>query len=817
QYDVQGLLTQDTDEDGRTRTYDYDTFQRLTNQSDALANATRYGYQIADGSNTGSLGSLIGPTDIQTPTSRKQIKYDSRERLTSETLINPNASGMHTIISSKTYDAKGQLQSETDADGKTRSYQYNALGQMIEATDALGGKTKKIYDARGNLIELTDAKGNATKFSYDRNDRLTKETLPLGETTSYHYDEAGNLIERTDPQGIKKQYTYDAANRLTEVKQLKAGVLIRTTTQTWDADNRLTGWTDTDPSRPAEHQTTQAAITYDDAGRKTGERVSYPNPAGSAYTLNYGYQYSLAGNKTSLIWPDGTAIGYGYSQHNELETVSIPGEGTISVSQFKWTAPAKITLPGGGAQEKTWDGLLKLESLKARTPGQQTTLDLTNTYGNRQEIKTANRTDTVNGSSSTKNAAYAYDDELRLVQVKSDTGWLFSDTEAFILDAVANRTQHSNTGSGVWQYDQNNRLLSRPDTNGGTVSYEYDQNGNQIKKTEGAKVTTFLYDSDNRLIEVKDQNNTIAKYGYDPFNRRLWKEQYRDRAGNLLTQATRTYYLYSDEGLIAEATQAIMLNAGSVTASQEPAITTQYGPKPDSPFTTGILFVKTKNSNGQNTIAYYHHNHLDTPIQATDKNGKVVWAAQIEAFGAVTIITPSPTAERPTITSNLRLPGQYEDQETGLHYNWNRYYDSQTGRYVTGDPIGIEGGANFYVYVGGNPVGYTDPLGLCRRGYKPMDGNPGVCVPDDRVEPDVCATGDCGIGYSPVMNCSCTIDCMKGDPPEDVKDFCNLIPSLRVRGVGVSVGEICEELLKGFSCSMKCDSFCRPPKDKPCP
>ena len=319
----------------------------------------------------------------------------------------------------------------------------------------------------------------------------------------------------------------------------------------------------------------------------------------------------------------------------------------------------------------------------------------------------------MNGSSSTKNAAYAYDDELRLVQVKSDTGWLFTDTENFILDAVANRTQHSNTGSGVWQYDPNNRLLSRPNADGGTVSYEYDQNGNQTKKTEGTKVTHFIYDSDNRLIEVKDQsNNPIAQYGYDPLNRRLWKEQYRDRVGNPLSQATRTYYLYSDEGLIAEATQAIQLNAGSVTANHEPSITTQYGPRPNSPFTTGVLFVKTKNSNGQDTIAYYHHNHLDTPIQATDKNGNVVWAAQFGAFGQATIITPAATTERPAIISNLRLPGQYEDQETGLYYNWNRFYDPETGRYVTRDPIGLRGGFNAYTYVNGNPLKYTDPLGL---------------------------------------------------------------------------------------------------------
>jgi len=57
-------------------------------------------------------------------------------------------------------------------------------------------------------------------------------------------------------------------------------------------------------------------------------------------------------------------------------------------------------------------------------------------------------------------------------------------------------------------------------------------------------------------------------------------------------------------------------------------------------------------------------------------------------------------------------PGQYHDPETGLHYNYFRYYNPQTGRYITPDPIGLEGGINLFVYVRGNPIRYTDPKGL---------------------------------------------------------------------------------------------------------
>jgi RHS repeat-associated protein len=84
----------------------------------------------------------------------------------------------------------------------------------------------------------------------------------------------------------------------------------------------------------------------------------------------------------------------------------------------------------------------------------------------------------------------------------------------------------------------------------------------------------------------------------------------------------------------------------------------------------------------------------------------VVWSATYDAFGKATVHTGS------SISNNLRFPGQYYDQETGLHYNWNRYYDPTVGRYTTSDPIGLEGGINMYAYVDSNPVHYYDPYGL---------------------------------------------------------------------------------------------------------
>ena len=60
----------------------------------------------------------------------------------------------------------------------------------------------------------------------------------------------------------------------------------------------------------------------------------------------------------------------------------------------------------------------------------------------------------------------------------------------------------------------------------------------------------------------------------------------------------------------------------------------------------------------------------------------------------------------------LRLPGQYFDAETGLHYNYHRYYDPTLGRFIQPDPIGLAGGLNLYEYSDGDPLRGCEVLGL---------------------------------------------------------------------------------------------------------
>jgi RHS repeat-associated protein len=112
-----------------------------------------------------------------------------------------------------------------------------------------------------------------------------------------------------------------------------------------------------------------------------------------------------------------------------------------------------------------------------------------------------------------------------------------------------------------------------------------------------------------------------------------------------------------------------------------------------------------------NTIYTIDTDHLNTPRQLKDASGKVVWNWNSANFGNLKP-NEDPDGDGNKVTFNLRYPGQYYDKETGLHYNYFRDYNPATGRYVQSDPIGLAGGINTYAYVGGNPLSFSDPMGL---------------------------------------------------------------------------------------------------------
>jgi len=109
-------------------------------------------------------------------------------------------------------------------------------------------------------------------------------------------------------------------------------------------------------------------------------------------------------------------------------------------------------------------------------------------------------------------------------------------------------------------------------------------------------------------------------------------------------------------------------------------------------------------------IFYYINDHLGTPQKMLDEEGQIVWQASYMSFGEAELAIYQKE-------NHLRFPGQYYDFESGFHYNYHRYYDHITGRYLSADPIGLIGGINQYAYTMNNPVNLMDYFGLMDRRY----------------------------------------------------------------------------------------------------
>ena len=123
-------------------------------------------------------------------------------------------------------------------------------------------------------------------------------------------------------------------------------------------------------------------------------------------------------------------------------------------------------------------------------------------------------------------------------------------------------------------------------------------------------------------------------------------------------------------------------------------------------------------------VFHFHTDLIGAPLEVTDEAGELAWAGKYQAWGKVEIGEDAALFGR--IDQPLRFPGQYADEGTGLHYNTFRFYDPDIGRYISQDPIGLNGGPNLYAYVP-NPSVWMDPLGWAALGqlgtYSGLTGN----------------------------------------------------------------------------------------------
>ena len=625
------------------------------------------------------------------------------------------------------------------------------------------------YDKARRLVGLTNENGARYRFAYDVLDRLIAESGFDHKLTGYRYNAGNELVEQREfgddaslaaklmaqlgGQPIPKKDAAPLSDdleaqtplRITEFKRDILGRLIHTLAH--DGGDRVQetvyGY---DPDGNLVRAANRHSITcfdYNGNGQLIAQHQwKVPNKEENArnglpdtdwrdarydmlylpFTETVRYHYDFNGNRTATVLPDGRQINYLYYGSGHLHQISLDDEVITDIERDKlhreiYRTQGKLASryeldPLGRLKRQiaTLNDLTEGGKGKTKVAAGYAQTAVKRSYGYDRTGNLTHSTDQRTGTTQ-----FEYDKLGRITQAGNE---LFAfDPAHNILDIPTEKVKPYPTPSPVGEGRGEGKTAAplsddrsvipdnRLKTYNGTTYY-YDKLGNLIhRELADGEMQNYFYDLHDQLVKAeifkKDGTKETWAYTYDALGRRIGKGRLKnEEVSDSLENQTR--FVWDGSHLLQE-------------VHSDSRYTYIYtDPNSYEPLAQVRDWTNEDGENRQQTH-YFHCDQIGIPREMTDKDGNLLWFGNYTGWGRLkeeTKVTDS--AYQP-----FRLQNQYADRETGLHYNFFRYYEPDAGRFVNQDPIGLMGGENLYWFAPNVQI-WVDFLGLAKGAANPV-------------------------------------------------------------------------------------------------
>jgi len=715
-YDANGLLTEVTDPNGNHSWYGYDELWRLTHVTDSRGTSASDPNHttITTYDNADRVTSVTAPITgesyqydeignrIQITNGRDfktTYKYDNNNNLKKVERIVPSGPNQ---VTEYIYDELDRKIRTIDPNENATCYEYDPVGRLIKEINPEGNETTYTYDAHGNVLSVTDGNCVTISYGYDSMNRKNHQYDELGSHWYWQYNKLGQLIKHTDAMGYKTQYEYDCLGRLITV----IDDANNTTKYQYDAVGNLTQITDAGGKiiekrfydsanrliRKEDGLSHAYIYTYDGAGNI----ISETNPNGDTKT----YIYDNENRLTEIHYPDSNQVTYSYDNNGNLTTMT-DSTGTTTYTYDELDRLTSDTDSFGKTVQYGYDIIGNRTGITYPADSNNPARTVNYTYdkanrldkvidwaGRIWEFDTdeAGRITDVNNPNGTKELR-TYDDAGRLSNlIYKDSTDANLITYAYTHNGQGNPTEIVETGTlepsldlllkEDYTYDNDNRLISTT----APATYGYDNNGNMTSRVIGGITTTFTYDYENRSIS-QTTGGSIVQHTYDGMGNRI------ARNDNGLT----TRYIL-DRGRSMSHVLCETDDSGDIITYYI------HGPK---------LLARIDSDGSE---LYYHTDHISNVVALTDETEIITDRYAYTPFGVPAGIEGA-TSNPFTYVGGLGVMAEAD----GLYFMRARFYDPDSGRFLSKDPIEgrieVPSTLNLYTYSVGNPVVKIDPSG----------------------------------------------------------------------------------------------------------